>query len=417
MKLQSEEKLLSACKRILKHQKEIEKLKGENFNIFSILKMESKENATHSAFLGELLNPKGSHSKGNIFLKLFIEKLLPTEEDEDLETKVKTAFNTEKASLKLEFFIGKVETDNNIKSGGRIDIYLWDDKGNTISIENKIYAKDQEAQIERYCNFNKDKNTVFYLTLKGEEPSEKSKGALEAEKDFYNISYAHDIVSWLEDCLKESADHPILRESIKQYIILIKRLTHQLTDRKMQKEVQELISKNYLSSKLIAENIDKTELMAATLFINDIKSKLDEKFNEKELNNDWKVTVDKDLNERWSGLKITHTTWKGIKIKLEGGPKVAWNSSNYGVYAPRFTWDRKDLKSKTTSSELLNSGFKENKHWPYHKHLFSMNSPSEKARMFDSEKREILIDDAVTQLYDLAIECLPLLKDVQLIKK
>ena len=46
---------------------------GEDFNIFKILKMESKEVKTHSAFLSELLNPKGSHGQNDIFLKLFIE--------------------------------------------------------------------------------------------------------------------------------------------------------------------------------------------------------------------------------------------------------------------------------------------------------------------------------------------------------
>ena len=35
---------------------EISRLKGENFNIFSILGLESAENKTHSAFIAELLN-------------------------------------------------------------------------------------------------------------------------------------------------------------------------------------------------------------------------------------------------------------------------------------------------------------------------------------------------------------------------
>lgn len=34
---------------------------GENFNIFSILQMESDEVATHSRFIAELLNRKGQH--------------------------------------------------------------------------------------------------------------------------------------------------------------------------------------------------------------------------------------------------------------------------------------------------------------------------------------------------------------------
>ena len=48
---------------------------GENFNVFSILHMESDEVKTHSAIIAELLNPRGSHSQRTLFLKLFLEKL------------------------------------------------------------------------------------------------------------------------------------------------------------------------------------------------------------------------------------------------------------------------------------------------------------------------------------------------------
>ena len=72
IELENIKTLLHNTSRIVKHQEEIKALRGENFNIFSILKMESKENATHSAFLGELLNPDGSHLLKNIFLKHFL---------------------------------------------------------------------------------------------------------------------------------------------------------------------------------------------------------------------------------------------------------------------------------------------------------------------------------------------------------
>lgn len=73
--LYTSKNLLRDVKRTLKDQEEIKNLKGENFNVFSILKMESKENGTHSAFLGELLNPKGSHNFKSVFLGLFLQQL------------------------------------------------------------------------------------------------------------------------------------------------------------------------------------------------------------------------------------------------------------------------------------------------------------------------------------------------------
>lgn len=99
----------------------------ENLNLFSILKMESNENATHSAFLGELLNPKGSHLKGNIFLKLFLATIHG-------HGKI---FDVDSTQLILEKYIG-IRNDET-KQGGRIDIYLKDKRGNSISIENKIF--------------------------------------------------------------------------------------------------------------------------------------------------------------------------------------------------------------------------------------------------------------------------------------
>ena len=192
--------LLSTSGRIIAHQEEIKRLKGESFNIFSILGMESNENATHSAFLGELLNPKGSHLLGAIFLERFLKVI-----DFKLE------FDISSASLKLEKHVGT--RDDQLKIGGRIDIYLKDDLGNSISIENKIYAGDQYAQIERYVNHNREQNTVYYLTLNGNDASNDSSGELKVGVDYYSLSYESTIVKWLEKCLKEHLLHELKDEN------------------------------------------------------------------------------------------------------------------------------------------------------------------------------------------------------------
>lgn len=238
---QNIQKLCKSVKRIVKHHNDIAKIKGEHFNVFSILNMESKENGTHSAFLGELLNPDGSHNLGTAFLDLFL----------NVVKKNDLPFNIDKSNLKLEQSIGKRNDDK--KTGGRIDIFIKDDERNTICIENKIYAQDQNVQIERYCNYNIGKNTVYYLSLDGSEPSKKSRGKLISGTDYYSISYQLHIVNWLELCLKEAANHPILRESIKQYIILIKKLTETLNT-EQEKELTEVIFDHYEEAKLIASN-------------------------------------------------------------------------------------------------------------------------------------------------------------------
>ncbi len=108
------EHLLQNVKTLINTQKKNEKLRGESFNIFSILKLEHYEEQTHSAFIKELLNPKGSHLMENAFFKLFIKMLknkgIPNIADH-LSFPIKKVL-TEKS-------IGKVKNTE----GGRIDIY------------------------------------------------------------------------------------------------------------------------------------------------------------------------------------------------------------------------------------------------------------------------------------------------------
>jgi hypothetical protein len=234
--------VLNSTKTLIAHKREKEVLLGEKFNIFTILKMERKENETHSAFISELLNPKGTHFKGSTFLRLFLSIL---END---------TIDLDSAKVKTEHYIGKKDIEK--KTGGRIDVYIWDAKGTTISIENKIDAGDQEVQIKRYHNHNKGKNTVYYLTDYGKNPSENSKDELITNDDFFNISYKKEIIDWLQLCLQESYDTPILRESIKQYMILVKKITHTM-ENKEQKELDGIIIKNIKESAFIASNYEK----------------------------------------------------------------------------------------------------------------------------------------------------------------
>lgn len=237
------EQLLIHTKRIIEFQRESEVLKGERFNLFSILGLEHYENRTHSAFLGELLNPNGSHLLGSLFLKLFLQKV-----------QSELAFDLPTTSVKLEQYIGAKDLES--ETGGRIDIYIKDSKGNAIAIENKIRAEDQEKQLVRYSNHQGVKYEVYYLNLDGSPPSASSKGDLIEGQDYNIISYRDDIRDWLEDCLKEATDTPILRESIKQYIILIKKLTNTMNNEE-EKKLIEIMLEHYEEAEFIADNFTK----------------------------------------------------------------------------------------------------------------------------------------------------------------
>ncbi len=203
---------------------------GENFNIFSVLKMETNEVATHSRFIAELLNPKGAHGQKDKFLKIFINSL----SEREILTGDLQKFDLSDAKVVKETSIGSV--DNRNETGGDIDL-LINSKYFRILIENKIGAIDQFKQLIRYHNYlnvedNNKEKILLYLTLDGHCPNSDSIKSdngkkLKAEEVFYCVSYENFIIEWLEECKEKAVDIPILRESISQYINLIKKLTDQ----------------------------------------------------------------------------------------------------------------------------------------------------------------------------------------------
>lgn len=220
------------------------KATGENFNIFKILNLHTKEVRLHSALIAELLNPHGSHGLGNLLLNDFINLL-----------HIKNFnFNTdEPVRVDIEKWLG-YKTDT---SGGYIDILLTDKFNNKIIIENKINAGDQKNQLLRYHDFDK-RAIIVYLTLEGKKPTEFSTGNTLGILDNLNcISYSKDIIQWLEIGKQYAVNYPTIRETITQYILNLKHLTNQTMHKDQINDVVGLIikSKEFIrSSELIVEN-------------------------------------------------------------------------------------------------------------------------------------------------------------------
>ena len=198
---------------------------GDNFNVFKILGVEALEVRTHSAFLRELLDTKGSHGMGSVFLKLFLNYLRISD------------FDAESATIRTEEYIGRV--NETYTCGGRIDLVIEDKNHRHIFIENKIYAGDQENQLLRYHQHD-PKAALIYLTLDGKEPSKFSKGD-KPDIPLIKLAYANEILQWLKDCRKEAVTHPVVREALTQYIELIRHLTNQTTKDSMNEEIEQLL--------------------------------------------------------------------------------------------------------------------------------------------------------------------------------
>src|SRR6056297_1174792 len=70
--LKTIEQILYEVQTISESYDRVAEATGENFNIFSVLKIETDEVTTHSRFIAELLNPKGAHGQKDRFLKIFM---------------------------------------------------------------------------------------------------------------------------------------------------------------------------------------------------------------------------------------------------------------------------------------------------------------------------------------------------------
>lgn len=216
------ELLITEIKHLLeleKAKKQEKKARGERFNIFSIMRMKTDEVHTHSALITAMLNPKGPHGSGDMYLNLFLQSV-PELHGID--------FDTANAKADYEYSIDDINEDKT--EGGRIDILIESGK-KAIIIENKIYAEDQPKQLLRYENFAKSNYSeyyILYLTLDGKDASNEScKGMSE---EYIKVSYRDTIKDWLTKCIEKSATKPLVRETLVQYQNLILKLTHQDMD-------------------------------------------------------------------------------------------------------------------------------------------------------------------------------------------
>lgn len=221
----------------------IAKVTGENFNVFNVLGMGASEVRLHSALLAELINPKGKHGQGIIFFNHFLQTLEEVTLSNDITERL-AKFTNNEIDVEVERWTGYIL--NEYSEGGYIDILITTKTGDAIIIENKIYANDQKGQLRRYHNYNK-KAVLIYLTLDGKEASKETTFNDKYPDEIITpicVSYKNFVIAWLEKCKNNAVNHPLVRETITQYIYLLKQLTHQTTNHNMKKEIVDMVAQN-----------------------------------------------------------------------------------------------------------------------------------------------------------------------------
>ncbi|WP_295020519.1 PD-(D/E)XK nuclease family protein [uncultured Porphyromonas sp.] len=314
-------------------QQEERNRKGENYNLFSILNIERYE-LKHSALIANLLDPKGSHGCGDAFLRAFFEIALK-----------ERAYSFEGCTLPdsdTEYYTGPIAGD----TGGRIDILVKSSRYGLI-IENKIYAGDQDKQLTRYDNYGKetfgaDGYHLVYLTLYGCDASKESTATKSAEEVGYlHLSYAEDILRWLEQCVRLADNKPLVRESLNQYIRTIKQLTYQDMN---QKNIRKIIDLAADHPEVVATLSSKRDAIAQRIIekyifpeLRKYAAKKGWLFDDTEIANpkgdnkirlrkegwDGSIIISADSEDKKSNYGWWINLWIGIDSKEAGAKKLA----------------------------------------------------------------------------------------------
>lgn len=317
------DKLFDSIKRIVETecvQFEEVRSRGDCFNVFDILGLSANETRTHSAFIAELLRPNGSHGMQDIPLSLFLKMINSRVDQFD--------FNTKGVSVITEKDIGSVNYKE--EEGGRLDIIVESGK-KAIIIENKVYADDQEKQLIRYHNYatqryGEGNYLLLYLCLNAHEASDAStkseKTKLKVHENYYPISYNSEIQQWIRDCLAASYDKPLVRETLRQYLDLIIRLTNGMGNNN--EKIIELMMKNPSAITRILKAQDEYKQKV-------IETELIESFRRfaSDPQRDMELSFDSDflVGKKWSRLCLRKKMWRNATIAIIPDNK----QSNYWI--------------------------------------------------------------------------------------
>ena len=205
--------------------------KTGKMNILNVINKTHYENY-NSDIIAYLLDPSKKHYQKDSYLKIFLKRL-----ELDIDIKDNDFVNV----------FREYPTDED----RRIDIYI-ESKDWGLIIESKIHAKEQEKQLQDYCDFIKTKRNnvyVLFLTLDGVD-SEFSQEASQDDTIIYqNITWSKHILPWVEEILTQESvlkDHLDLKAGLEQYKDSLDILTHRTDEDLMEQKtiLESLINKD-----------------------------------------------------------------------------------------------------------------------------------------------------------------------------
>ncbi len=189
---------------------------------------------------------------------------------------------------------------------------------------------------------------MYYLTLEGNNASDQSAN----DTKYKCISYAQDILNWLELSIKESVTTPMIRETLVQYKNHIKQLTNQDMEAINKEKLIETMADN---AEAVATICNMQDEYKQYVYLTFVKPRFEEFCQKNQL-----IFEDRNLfagkGER--GFFFRREEWKYAAIwfytERHGERDFYWGVSNYEVEA---------LKVEKTQLDCINGPITD--YWPY----------------------------------------------------
>jgi hypothetical protein len=201
------DRFFSGAKHHVDLAEQLDRKLASGFNVFDLIRPD--ENRL-SDVLALLLDPRGAHGQGDLFLRLLIEKL-----DTGLSTK-----HTKRATVRREAPTYRID-----KNRRRMDVLV--DANDLVAIENKVNAEEQPEQVEDYlehlrlcAQVHSVLSTLIYLTPSGDPPGsiiEEDLNQAVAGNRLRCWSYGHHLRKWLEAC-QGQCEAPRFRDFLTDFI-------------------------------------------------------------------------------------------------------------------------------------------------------------------------------------------------------
>ncbi|NVZ71732.1 PD-(D/E)XK nuclease family protein [Pseudomonas costantinii] len=349
------------------------------FNLFTLLRSGSDEVRLHSRYLAFLLNPQGAHAAGTQLLQLLLDAL-------NIE-----GFDCHDVTVDVEY--------------RNVDILIRNAKRQAVIIENKLYAEDQDAQLFRYLETLQGEGyqtyPPVYLTLDGRDADPRSCLGI----DYQRISYAADILPWLEQCQQWVIREAAVRESLLQYIDLIAKLTFQNQGHAYMDALKQTLRQD--NNLLVVRDLQK----AYTETLKDLQLELwqavaqcvEDKYHE--LPKPYETPTAAVIDRYYSATRDNR--YYGLYYELGFMPGAVYIELNHrfycGYYCDAQSHARDHAWLKTLTKTLGNNGVSSNGLlWRYTTEL-DMKHPSDEHLMLltHPEKRARMAERMADDLYDL----------------